>query len=178
MAGKITMGVAKNLPEIKDRAIRLIAALTGESPEKLHKMDMDVLVQYLGYLMQCDSKMTEALLVEHDHNTELSEVRLADLWRLVNKGIVKKKEKTLGSIPKEAFEQIKFVMGMLANLTRFRADNNISGVISLGDLNNPNLDMTKKNPKIINKASFSQWHQAQIAGRSVAHHDTFSAKFK
>lgn len=178
MAGKITMGVAKNLPEMKDRAVRLIAALTGENPEKLHKMDMDLLVQYLGYLMQCDAEMTEALLVEHDLNTELSDVRLADLWKLVNKGVVKKREKTLGSMPKEVFEQIKFIMGMLANLTRFKADNNIAGSVSLGDLNNPSFDINRNHPRIINKASFSQWHQAQIAGRSVAHHDTFSAKFK
>lgn len=166
MAGGITMGVSKNLPEVKDKAVSLIAALTGENPEKLHKMHIDVLVQYLGYLMQCEEKMIEALLVEHDPNTELDEVRLADLWRLVNKGIVKKKEKTLGSIPKESYEQIKFIMGMLANLTRFRADNNLGAGTST--ITDPSMDLKRKQPQIINKASFTHWHQAQIAGRSVA----------
>ncbi|MFN8912528.1 MAG: hypothetical protein ACK5V4_07140, partial [Alphaproteobacteria bacterium] len=59
---RITVGISKGLPQEKDRAIKIIVAFTGENPNKLSKLSMDELVQYLGFIMQCEKEKIEELL--------------------------------------------------------------------------------------------------------------------
>lgn len=118
MSHKIEAGLDKNLPKETDLAVKLIVALTGEDPSKFIKMSEDEIFQHLAYLMKCEKEKILDLLREHDQNEELDLVKLAALWKLNARGIVKGKGRhsPLGSTPKEFFEKILLLMGQRADL--------------------------------------------------------------
>lgn len=123
MSSKITMGVSKGLPQEKDRAIRLIAAFTGQNPSKLAKMHMDELLDILAYVLKCEKTKIASLLREHDQNTEIDDVAVKALWHLVSKGVVKQKKSPFATLTKDVYEQLKFLMSSLVRSALFRAEN-------------------------------------------------------
>ncbi|MFN5381746.1 MAG: hypothetical protein ACK5AV_00805 [Alphaproteobacteria bacterium] len=143
---RITVGISKGLPQEKDRAIKIIVAFTGENPNKLSKLSMDELVQYLGFIMQCEKEKIEELLREHDQNQELDEVSIKALWKLVSKGTIKAQEKDFGTMPKKSYEQLKFLMSGLMRMAMIRAENMLgsqTSTVTVQDLKR----ITNINPK-------------------------------
>ncbi|MDF3047642.1 MAG: hypothetical protein K0R73_760 [Candidatus Midichloriaceae bacterium] len=170
MANATKLSIEVNLPEVKDRAVRLIAALTGEEPLRLHKMHIAELIQYLSNLMKCKEEQIQQLLVEHDQNQELDEVSLAMLWKLFNKGIVKGKKHSLGSIPQAGFDQLKFIMAMLGDNARFRVENGLGRAGST--ITTSTIEKPRSN--LINSTSFFSSKQAAVAINSIANSNTLS----
>ncbi|MCE2991865.1 MAG: hypothetical protein LW825_02930 [Candidatus Jidaibacter sp.] len=170
--GNVTnLSIEVNLPEVKDRAVRLISALTGENSLHLNKMHIGELIQYLSNLMKCKEEQIQQLLVEHDQNQELDEVSLAMLWKLVNKGVVKGKKHSLGSIPEASFNQLKFIMAILGDNARFRVEN------GLGRAGSTITTSTVQKPtaNLINSTSFFSSKQAAVAINSIANSNVLSA---
>jgi hypothetical protein len=83
---KITVGVSKSAPELKNRAISLIVALSGEDPMVLAHKTEDELLQYLSYLLKMEKQKLEDLLVEHDQAKEEDLVNLMKHWKTIAKG--------------------------------------------------------------------------------------------
>ncbi len=165
MGSNTGIGIEVNLPETKDRAVKLIVQLTSENPLKLHKMHIDELIQYLSQLMQCKKKQIEELLVEHDQSKELDEVTLAMLWKLVSKGVVKNRKHTLGTIPEASFNQLKFIMAMLGDMSRFRVENGLG--VAGSTITTPTTG-DKNQPAVINRNSFLNSHQVEVSTRAIA----------
>lgn len=165
MANATNIGIEVNLPEAKDRAVKLIVQLTGENPEKLSKMNIDELTQYLSQLMKCKQEQIEELLVEHDQNKELDEVALSMLWKLVGKGVVKARKHTLGTIPEASFNQLKFIMAMLGDMARFRVENGLGTASST--ITTPTATNNKQ-PTLVNGNSFFNSKQAAVAINACA----------
>jgi stage III sporulation protein SpoIIIAA len=169
MSNHTGIGLEVNLPEAKDRAVKLIVQLTGENPEKLHKMHIEDLIQYLSKLMQCRKEQIEELLVEHDQSKELDEVTLAMLWKLIGKGVVKGQKHTLGTIPEASFNQLKFIMAMLGDMARFRVENGLGAAGST--ITAPSSTGSKRQSTVINRNSFLTSHQVEVTTRAIANNN-------
>ncbi len=170
MSSATNIGIEVDLPKAKNRAIKLIVQLTSENPDKLNKMDIDELVQYLSYLMKCKQNQIEELLVEHDQSKELDEVALSMLWKLVGKGIVKGKHHTLGTIPEASFNELKFIMAMLGDMVRFRTENGLGAAGST--ITTPNVSNKGQQSTFINGSSFFNSKQASVAINSITNNNS------
>jgi hypothetical protein len=170
-----SIGVSKSISseELKGRAIKLIAAFTGQSHAFLEKKSLDELFVILAHLMQLERKKVEELLRSHDQTHEIDEAAFTSMWRLINKDVVKKKSKSFGSISDEVFRNIKFLMALIGDLARFRLDNNL-GVAS-STINDPNYSKTK--PAIVNPDAFKDWQRFKISGRAANGNAIDPAKF-
>lgn len=153
------INIEQNQSETKNRAVSLIHHLTGENLEKLFKMPLDELITLLSNLMQCAEEHVEVLLRKHDQNKELNPQTITSLWKLISKGVLKRKKHTLGTLEEETYNQIKFIMAQLGDLTRFRAENGLSSLKALP----ADLTSQKKVSNIVNNDSFAHSYQASVA---------------
>lgn len=127
---KVGVGVSKNLPEVTDRAIRAIVALTGENAEALAKKTPDEIFQFLSFLLHCKKEALIKLLVEHDQNQELDIVSLLKMWKLVNKGKVHGKKREFKGLDDELYRYLKFFSAQKGDKARYDVDNHLLGSTS------------------------------------------------
>jgi hypothetical protein len=100
----------KMLPQDVDFAIALICSLTGEEPDKLHKLHHEQILTYLSYLLKCEKQKVINLLRNHNQNQNLDFISLAKLWRLVSKGIINQKPRRTGVQQEAVQTNIEFQM--------------------------------------------------------------------
>lgn len=131
---KITVGVSKSAPELKNRAISLIVALSGEDPMVLAHKTEDELLQYLSYLLKMEKQKLEDLLVEHDQTKEEDLVNLMKHWKTITKGKMKGKKKEFGSLENEVYKYLKILFAKRGDQARFAAENQLGALGS--DVNN------------------------------------------
>lgn len=127
---KITQQISKVLPQETDRAIKLIAALTGEEAAKIAAMTPEEIFQYLAFLLKCEKKKVEELLREHNQSEELDPVSIARLWKLDAKHIVKGKKSKFGSMVEPFLQKLLFLMGQKTDRLRFMAENAMTNAAS------------------------------------------------
>jgi len=154
---KITQNVSKTLPQETDRAIKLIAALTGEDPQKFHGMQPEEIFQYLAFLLKCEKKKIEELLREHDQNQELDSASIARLWKLDSKHVVKGKKSKFGSMVEPFFQKLLFLMGQKADRMRYLTENGLAHTANSEMMTTlkPQISVTD-NPKLMHQLDFNK----------------------
>lgn len=143
---KITLGVSKSAPEMKNRAISLIVALSGEDPMVLAHKTEDELLQYLSYLLKMEKGKLEELLVEHDQAKEEDLVSLMKHWKAVAKGKMKGKKKEFGSLENEVYKYLKILFAQRGDQARFAVENQTGALTS--DVNNSAVNPQKRNNSV------------------------------
>ncbi len=149
---RITVGVSKIAPELKNRAISLIVALSAEDPMVLAHKTEDELLQYLSYLLKMEKQKLEDLLVEHDQAKEEDLVNLMKHWKTIAKGKMKGKKKEFGSLENEVYKYLKILFSKRGDQARFAADNQLGPLGS--DVNNSALKPNQTKPiNVLNSES-------------------------
>jgi hypothetical protein len=116
----ISANLNKNIPPVIERVAKLIAAFTGEKINNLVNKPLNELFQMLSTILQCDKEFVQSLFSEHDQNVELDENAIKALWKLLAKGVVKKRENVLGTLTKEQLKNIEFLhFELLKTLNKF-----------------------------------------------------------
>ena len=122
VASRIAAQISKTLPEETDKAMKLVAALTGEDSGKLAKMTTDELLTYLGFLLKCKKEHVQSLLREHDQNTILDSVSLAKLWKLVAKHSIPSKRRLFATLDEKVYEDMRIRTARLSDLITRRIE--------------------------------------------------------
>lgn len=154
---KLSVGLNKLLPQETDRAIKLIAALTGEHPNKFANMQPEEIFQFLSFLLKCEKKKVEELIREHNQSEELDTNSIARLWKLDARHVVKGKKSKFGSMIEPFFQKLMFLMGQKADRLRFMAENGMSTSVNSEAVTSlrPQISVSN-NPKLLHQLDFKK----------------------
>lgn len=160
--------ISKVLPQETDRAVKLIAALTGEEPAKIAARTPDEIFQHLAFLLKCEKEKIEDLLREHNQSEELDPVSIARLWKLDAKHIVKGKKSKFGSMVEPFLQKLLFLMGQKADRLRFMAENAMTNAASSEMITSlkPQISVSN-NSRIASRLDFNKMMEKAANSNSV-----------
>lgn len=128
MTDHTSVNIAVHLPESKDELISLIVDITGESRYILEKKSREALLGQLGKILHAIQDEKERLVEEHDQTKEYDDLTLAALWRLVDRGVIKRSKNAGLNMPEAAQERIRFLLASIGDAVRFRTENQIGSL--------------------------------------------------
>lgn len=123
MTNKTSLDVSVNLPSEVDKGISMLSHISGIDKHQLQKMKKAEVYTLLSYHIGLLSEEEQKLLSSHDQNVEADEVVAAEKWKLIKRGVIKEKKSDFGSVPKAAYDAVKYLIATLANRSRLAAEN-------------------------------------------------------
>lgn len=97
-----------NCPSSKQMLMEFISDLIGEDRQKLEALSSNQLLALVGVLLKSDKQKLEEMFVNyHDEGHSLNAGMINDLWKFINKGLLKRLKKNFGSMSNDLYEQIK-----------------------------------------------------------------------
>jgi hypothetical protein len=127
---KTSMDLSVSLPNELEKAIELLSHISGLGRHQLQKMKKEEVYTLLSYHIGQLSEEEQKLLSSHDQNTEVDEVTSAEKWKLVKRGVIKEKKTDIGTVPKQVWDVIKFLVERRTEKSRFIAENNLTRPIT------------------------------------------------